>query len=293
MSPSSNDPGIDPQWILERLPVVTWFCENDEYYTIRYASAAEGHSFGYDLADFIDNRNLFASSAASPEDLATLEKAAEQSLLGTSPVVSRMDIHDAAGISVPLLQMMHGVLDPDGKLNGLAGMALDLRRVPALQGQKGLLTARKPGAVWSHKAERPKAITADWLVDLLPLSTYFTENNPFYTEHFVRGPVRRQLGYSPKELVRSGKLMVSTLIEPDDTELVDDMLDDTTADGYSATVNRLHLVHSSGREVPALIVARGASHPQVENPGVVGALLDLSTVPGLQGTSASWRLDGA
>ena len=290
MNASPNDPPMDAQWVLDQLPLVTFFCENDEYYTIRYAAASGGGAFGYKLTDFIDNRNRFAVSALEQSDLRVMEQATEQALLGTSPVVARLRIRDVSDRPLALLLMLHGVFDRSEKLLGLAGMAVDLRRVPALDGEYEVLTPRGHDAIWTHKTEPPAQINAEWLVDLLPLSTYFAENDPFFTERFVRGPIYRQLGYTPEQMLDGKKMIGATVIDPADEDLADDHVEETSRSGTVRTAVRLHAIHAKGHQVPMLAFTQGVRHPVTFKPGLVGAVLDLTTAPQLQGKSRMWRM---
>lgn len=281
---------IEAQWVLDHLPLVTFFCENDEYYTIRYAAASGGGAFGYKTADFIDNRNHFAVSALEQSDVRIMELAAEQALLGASPVVARLRIRDVHGEPLGLLLMLHGIFDHSESLIGLGGMALDLRSIPQLDGEYAVLTPRGHDAIWTHKAEPPGQITAEWLVDLLPLSTYFAENDPFFTERFVRGPVYRQLGYTPDEFLDGKQMVSSSVVAPADEDLADDHVEETSRSGTARTVVRLHAIHAKGHPVSMLAFTQGVRHPVSFKPGLVGAVLNLTTVPQLQGKSRMWKM---
>src|SRR5690606_4002742 len=88
---------FNPAWLLGQVPFVSFFCDNDALYSMRFLTFGGGEAYGYKLDDFVDNKHYFAASTTHPDDLDIVDKHAEQAAAGGSPVISRYRLVQADG----------------------------------------------------------------------------------------------------------------------------------------------------------------------------------------------------
>ena len=59
---------------LHALPVIVLYSANDEHYTLKLVNTEAARMLGYDIEDFLDNRQYTAASVVHPDDLDFLER---------------------------------------------------------------------------------------------------------------------------------------------------------------------------------------------------------------------------
>ena len=271
------------EWLLQNMPFVSFICDNDAFYSMRFMSGPE-HAFGYDLNDFVDNKNYFAASTTHPEDQDILDAHAERAVHGGRPVVSRYRLVTAEGEPVPVLVASQAVVAEDEEVMGLAGVAVDLRPIPALQGPPGLLSELYIPSVPRPLAKRTEQIDAEWAIEQLPFQTFLCRNDESYTIVSNRGSLEELLGYSKEDFRKTGaNIKPWSVLFPDDQEASDGYFDLAgSAEGKQATA-RIRLIAKSSNLVPVMVFARGAKPPGTDEVMICGGVLNVSHIPALQG----------
>lgn len=274
---------IDHSWLLANVPFVSFVCDNDALYSMRFLSAGSEGLFGYAPEDFIDNRRFFAASTTCPEDLDIVDAHAEQAIAGGSPVVSRYRLVQASGELLQVLLVAKAVHDENGESQALAGVVVDLSRFPALQGPPGLLSTLRPPARRRPPASRPAEIDAGWAALQLPVNAFFVRNDENYSACASCGSTEELIGYSAEDFKNSHKYKAASAAYPPDLDVADAYIEAAAAREGALTAARLRLVNSEGELVPVLVFARGAQPPGFPEIGVAGATLDISHIPALWG----------
>jgi PAS domain-containing protein len=119
------------------LPAVLLHVANDEHYTLKFANAEAARLLGYDVKQFLDNREFTAASVVHPHDLDLLEKLDELQAATGRTILARYRLIDASGKEVPVLDVSRPKLDRAGKCTGFDTVIIDLRTAPGLQGPSG------------------------------------------------------------------------------------------------------------------------------------------------------------
>lgn len=281
--PQRDSTHIDDAWLLANVPFVSFVCDNDALYSMRFLTAGSEGLFGYAPEDFIDNQRYFAASTTFPEDLDVIDAHAEQAIAGGSPVVSRYRLVQADGQLLPVLLAAKAVQDDNGEPHALAGVVVDLSRFPALQGPPGLLSKLRPPARRRPPASRPAAIDPSWAAQQLPVNAFFVQNDESYTARKSCGSTEELIGYSAEDFANSSRYKAASATYPSDLDVADGYIETAAAHEGALAAARLRLVNSEGELVPVLIFARGARPPGFKETGVVGATLDISHIPALWG----------
>lgn len=274
---------IHDDWLLANVPFVSFFCDNDALYTMRFLQGGGGEAFGYNLQDFVDNKHYFAASTTHPEDQDIVDAHAEQASSGGRPVVSRYRLVQADGEPVPVLLVSQGVQDATGHVIGLAGCGIDLRAVPALQGKPGLLSELRIPARKRPPATSTETFDARWVAAQLPMLTFFTENDAQYTVRHIGGSLEELAGYSAEEFVNARKYKPSSTVLPEDQDIADAYIEAAASKVDGRSVARLRLLDADGEQFPVLIFARGAQPPGSSAIGAAGGVLDIRHIPALHG----------
>jgi hypothetical protein len=274
---------ISDEWLLANVPFVSFICDNDAFYTMRFLVGGGGHAFGYKLEEFIRNKHYFAASTTHPEDADIVDAHAEQAVAGGAPVVSRYRLVQADGTPVPVLLVSQAVLDEHGGLQALAGVSFDLRRAPELQGEPGLLSKLRKPKLRRPRVKLTREIGASAAAAELPLLTFFAETDANYTVRHSAGALEELLGYSMNQFVNSTVYKPASTVLPEDQDIADSYIDAAGETVDRRSIARLRLVNAEGSTVPVIIFARGARPEGAERVGVAGGVLDISHVPALQG----------
>lgn len=283
--PQRDSTHIDDAWLLANVPFVSFVCDNDALYSMRFLTAGSEGLFGYAPEDFIDNQRYFAASTTFPEDLDVIDAHAEQAIAGGSPVVSRYRLVQASGEVVPVLLAAKAVQDDNGEPHALAGVVVDLSRFPALQGPPGLLSTLRQPTHPRPPARRPAKIDAGWAAAQLPVNAFFVRNDPNFTTCALRGSPGELLGYSSEDFESPNRYRTSSAAHPADLDVADHYIEAAGRCEGELAAARLRLVKSDGELVPVLIFARGACPPGFQEVGIAGATLDISHIPALMGPS--------
>ena len=277
-----NRTAIQPDWLLANVPFVSFICENDAFYSMRFLTFGGGAAFGYNVDDFIDNKHYFAASTTHPEDADIVDAHAEQAVGGGAPVVSRYRLVQADGMPVPVLLVSKAVRGASGSIEALAGVCVDLRRVPALQGPPGLLSQLRVPTRQRPVTQRPREIDTAWAANELPVTSFFVENDEHFTVRKSCGSVEELLGYSAEDFANARKYKPASATLPADVDIADAYIELASSQEGAQVAARLRLVNSDGESVPVIVFARGARPPGAEI-GVAGGVLDIRHIPALQG----------
>lgn len=279
--------GLD-DWIIRHLPGMSYLCENDEHYTMRFLCGGSGHDFGYDLQEFVDNRHYFAASAVHPEDLDLVDEFAETMVAHARPVVARYRLVRAGGQVVPILVMARAVRNHAGEVLAFAGFIADISGMPTLEGPAKILTDLSvPGAdVAPTVDKRPTDITAQWLLPQLPIVSYATTDNEHYTPVYLSATLQNELGYDITRFMESPGYSIATVVLPEDADISDQTVEQTAAVEGTELWTRLRLITKDGGGVQVLCGQRGARHAAFPGGrGLVGVAFYLQDLPELQGKS--------
>ncbi|MCB9932911.1 MAG: PAS domain-containing protein [Planctomycetes bacterium] len=131
---------VDAAWAASQLPVVSFFTENDEQYTVRAMSGSLEELLGYSAQEFLDAKVYKPSSTVSPEDQDHADAYIETAAAAIDArSAARVRLLDAEGELVPVLIFARGAQPPGYEQVGVAGAVLDISHVPALWGASGLL----------------------------------------------------------------------------------------------------------------------------------------------------------
>lgn len=280
---------INAEWVLRQLPAISYFCENDGLYTMRWLNAGSGNDLGYDLQDFVDNRHYFAASAVHPDDLDVVDQFAERALASRRPVIARYRLVHVEGKVLPTLLTARAVRDALGRPHGFCGMILNLADVPALQGESRVLT--DPGAPTDQPRApvdaQPERLTPAWIDRHAPAVTYVIEPDEFHSLRYAGGQADHLLGYELADFLNNVKYRAALSVLPEDEAVADEAVELAAARPGEPVVYRHRLVHAQGHAVPVLIAARC-----VQANGrrlVAGLAMDISHCATLQGKSCVLR----
>lgn len=287
LSAEESQSGIE-DWVLRQLPGLTYVCENDEFYTMRFLCSGSGHAFGYDLQDFVDNKHYFAASAIHPDDHDLVDHFAEAMNLNARPIVARYRLVRAEGTVVPVLCSARAVRNPSGMVLAIAGFFFDISDMKPLQGATCILTDLSLPAidVAGPVLSRPEPMTAGWLLPQLATVSFATTDNEGYTPVYLSGNMKSELGYDIAKFIAEPGYSLASVVHPDDADLSDGSTEKAAAKPGNEVWMRLRVVNEAGEPVQVLCGLRGARHDAYPGGrGIVGTALYLHDVPGLQGPS--------
>lgn len=142
--PPRSDFSFNADSLLAEMPTVSYICENDEFYTMRYISSSILLTLGYQADEFIDNAKVFAASVAHPEDLETIDAFAESLLSTRQTMTARVRLVRRDGTVFPCLLVSRAICHPKtGEAVAFSGTVVDISGEPGLQGPTGILTKPK------------------------------------------------------------------------------------------------------------------------------------------------------
>ncbi|MBX3475635.1 MAG: PAS domain-containing protein [Planctomycetes bacterium] len=282
---SGSSEVIDAEWVLRQVPVISYFCENDGLYTMRWLNAGGGNDLGYNLQDFVDNKHYFAASAVHPDDLDVVDQFAERALASRRPIIARYRLVHVGGEVMPMLLAARAVRDRNGQPQGFCGMVLNIAQVPQLHGPSQVLT--DPGAPREQPgtpvSDHPGVPDPAWVDTHAPAVTFAVEVDESYTLRHGGGQARFFLDYPTEQFLDNARYRPSNSVLPEDIEVTDETFDLCAANPGAMIVNRYHLVHSQGHPVPGIYAYRGVLLG--DRAVVVGVGLDISDCPALKGKS--------
>ncbi|MCC7508277.1 MAG: PAS domain-containing protein [Planctomycetes bacterium] len=282
-----SKPGLE-DWVLRELPGLTYVCENDEFYTMRFLCSGSGHAFGYNLQDFVDNKHYFAASAIHRDDHDLVDHFAETMNLHARPIVARYRLVRADGADVPILVSARAVRNAAGKVLAIAGFFVDITGIKPLQGDTRILTdVNLPDVdVAGPVKSRPDPVTAAWLLPQLATVSYATTDDEGYTPVYLSGSLKSELGYDITKFMDAPGYSMASVVYPDDADLSDESMEKAAAMPGNELWMRLRVVNEAGQPVQVLCGLRGARHEAYPGGrGIVGTALYLHDVPALQGPS--------
>ena len=274
---------ITDDWLLANVPFVSFICDNDPLYSMRFMAGGGGEAFGYKLDDFVDNKQYFAASTTHPEDMDIVDAHAEQALAGGSPVVSRYRLLQADSELVPVLLISKAILDNTDGVVGFSGCCVDLRSVPEFQGPPGLLSELRPPNKRRPPVRKPENVDALWTASQLPVQTYYSANDEHYTLMHLSGSSEELTGYTGETFARSSSYKPASFVYPDDQDVADFASERNIAHPGRMFVLRMRVVNAEGKPFPVLIFQHGARPEETSAWGIAGGILDISHVPALQG----------
>lgn len=142
--PPRTDFSFNAESLLAEMPTVSYICENDEFYTMRYISSSILLMLGYRADEFIDNASSFGASVAHPEDLEIIDAFAEALLSSRQTLTARVRLVRRDGTVFPCLLVSRAIWHPGtGEAVAFSGTVVDISGEPGLQGPPGILTNPK------------------------------------------------------------------------------------------------------------------------------------------------------
>lgn len=282
---SPSDTPFHEAWLLRNLPVVTFFCADDENLTLRFLQGPGGEALGYRAGASAEGLGLVRGSVIVKEDDDVLTAMINQATVGHSPVLARLRVRAADGEVVPVLVVFQGVFSKRNGIVGFAGAGIDLRSIPPLQGESALLSEPGPKKLWTQNADPPERLDEVWLASMLPVVAYATEDDDSYTVRMVRGPLRRMLGYSPDDLIDNARYESWSTVPPEDLDLVERLMDRTRELKGQAVAARYRTITLHGKDIPVLVVGRSVAHPRGAGELVCSVAVSVENAPELLGPS--------
>jgi len=268
---------VDPDWVLRQLPVISYFCENDGLYTMRWLNAGGGNDLGYDLQDFVNNKHYFAASAIHPDDLDVVDDFAERALQGQRAILARYRLVHVEGRVLPTLVMARVVRDANDKALGFCGQVLNLADMASLQGPSAVITDHDAprNHVEAPRSTDPGVPTPDWMLRQVPTPAWVAEAKG--QPHLVVASAQ----VAPILGTATGAEDTMLPVHGQDVAHVAALIQKAGANPGNSAAARVRLMHTTGREVPVLLSCRFAAGPQGGR--VVGVLYDLTFARQLQG----------
>jgi len=279
-------------WVLQQLPGMTYVCENDEFYTMRFLCAGGGYTFGYDLKDFVNNQHYFAASVIHPDDLDIVDEHADTLVRRRGNCVSRYRLVRADGTVIPVLVVTRAVRDNEGNAINFVGYVRDLTDVPTLDGPYKVLTdASIPGIPGDDViGQRPEHYDAAWMLKHLPVVVYANLDDADYTPIFLSERMRHELGYDAAEFQEKSACKVSSIIPPEEQDISDRAVELAAANENLIVASRLRPVRADNSDAQTVCFSRGATHQSGR--GIVGVAVYVHDVPELQGPSCILHGEG-
>lgn len=272
-----------PGWMLDHIPMVSYFTADDENNSLRLLCGAEGSSLRRAIEQHLKNGAL-SDAEFNPADRQTLWDHREAAWMGRDPVISRLTFPSDRGARTCLLAS-HAVYEGESRA-GVTGVAVDVTGVPELEGPSGVLGKGSPGKNWNQRVNVPEQPDAEWLVHVLPVAFVVSENDPNYTIRHLSGSMERVVGYTSEEIL-SGRLKSWTLIDPTEVDMADERLESAIAAGQSVIL-RVPLAHESGAVVPILAFVAPYLPPGHPNGFFVSAVLGIDAATELQGSTTTF-----
>lgn len=126
------------------------------------------------------------------------------------------------------------------------------------------------------------SVAVRWLLENVPFTTFFCENDALYTMRFIAAGNGEVFGYDPQDFINNRHYFAASTIHPEDQDIVDAHAEQAAAGG-SPVVSRYRLVQADGDPVPILMVSRGVLDEKGDVLGFAGCAIDLRIAPSLQG----------
>jgi hypothetical protein len=132
---------VDARWSAAELPVLIFFAETDEHYTVRHSSGSLEELLGYSMQQFVNAAVYKPASTVLPEDQDIADSYIDLAGTGVDKrSIARLRLVNAKGDTVPVIIFARGAKPEGAGSVGVAGGVLDISHVPALQGPFGLLS---------------------------------------------------------------------------------------------------------------------------------------------------------
>lgn len=137
--------------LVANIPGITYRCEADEHWTMRYMSSSIDPLSGYPASDFIGNSVRSYSSVIHPEDTERLEKAVAEALLYQRGWILQYRIIHKDGRVIWVEERGKAGYDSNNNVRYLDGFILDISEEKNLKHQLITLTSQLPGAVYQYQ----------------------------------------------------------------------------------------------------------------------------------------------
>lgn len=265
---------------MRQLPVISYFCENDGLYTMRWLNAGGGNDLGYDLQDFVNNKHYFAASAIHPDDLDVVDDFAERALQSQRAIMARYRLVHVEGRVLPTLVIARVVRDAADKALGFCGQVLNLSDMASLQGRSGVITDHDAprNHVEALRSADPGVPTPEWMLRHVPTAAWVAAGGS--PAAAVASPQ-----CAPVLGATAGHQDLSLPVHTQDAAHLAALIKKAAASAGAPVSARLRLMHATGREVPVLLSGRLVAGAGAGGGRVVGVLYDLTFARQLQGKS--------
>jgi hypothetical protein len=271
----------DAGWILDRLPLIAYFGEDDAENTMRVISGVEREVFGHPVKDILNKTNFLNRTFLGDDDYKVVLAHRELVWMGHSPVISRFEIPNTAGDLVPCLLISQGLYSNDRRI-GISGVVCDLTTLHVLQGPKGILSKGMRELNWNQRAEIPGVYDDKWLAGALPVVLLVTDNDADYTIRRVTGSLERIVGHGLPADIEARKLRGWSTIDPGHMDFACGVREHALQ-ARACVVHRLSFVHRNGQRVPILGIVLPYFPSDASECVFLEALMDITDVPDFQG----------
>ncbi|MEH8020004.1 PAS domain-containing protein [Rheinheimera metallidurans] len=137
--------------LVANIPGITYRCDADEHWTMRYMSSSIDPLSGYPASDFIANSVRSYSSVIHPDDTARLEKAVADAVLHRHGWILQYRVIHKDGRVIWVEERGKAGYDSNNNVRYLDGFILDISEEKNLKHQLITLTSQLPGAVYQYQ----------------------------------------------------------------------------------------------------------------------------------------------
>jgi PAS domain-containing protein len=285
---TSNDRDDLDAWVLSKLPGVSFVCDNDEFYTMRFIALGGDPLLGYQPEQFLASKEYYAASVVHPDDQDILDQQSELVARRPGNVIARYRMISAEGKPVQVLNITRALRNSRGEPTHVAGFVVDIGAFRTLQGPSRVLTdENQPGIAGQGPVdELPSPLTAAWVAQQLPVVVYATADDPNYTGVYFNERLLHELGYSRDAFVGDQSYVTSSLVAPEDQDFADLAVELAAAKEGRRAAARLRLLRHDNSEAQAVCVTRGVRDERFSGGrGVAGIGIYVHDAQSLQGRS--------
>lgn len=126
------------------------------------------------------------------------------------------------------------------------------------------------------------SIEERWLLANVPFTSFYCENDAFYTMRFLTSGSGDAFGYDTEDFVDNKHYFAASTTHPEDQDIVDAHAEQAAAGGRPV-VSRYRLVQADGEPVTVLLVSQAVIDKAGNPIGLAGCAVDLRIAPSLQG----------
>ncbi|QBL08581.1 PAS domain S-box protein [Rheinheimera sp. D18] len=137
--------------LVANIPGITYRCDADEHWTMRYMSSSIDPLSGYPASDFIANSVRSYSSVIHPDDTARVETVVADAVLHRHGWILQYRVIHKDGRVIWVEERGKAGYDSNNNVRYLDGFILDISEEKKLKHQLITLTSQLPGAVYQYQ----------------------------------------------------------------------------------------------------------------------------------------------